>query len=79
MLPLLAAILPNVIGIVGSLIRGKNKTVDKVLDTVGEIAGTKMNSLDDVDKFVRNATPEQILALKNADAKAKIAHNNNRG
>lgn len=77
MLPLLAAILPSVVGIVGSLVRGKNKTVDKVLDTVEAISGNKINSLDDVEEFLKTATPDQILALKKVDSKAKIEYNKN--
>lgn len=76
MLSLIATLLPSVVGLVGSLFRGKDKTVDKVLDVVSAIAGgKKMDSLDDVEKFLENATPEQIIQLKKADAMAKIEYN----
>lgn len=75
MLPLLATLIPSIVSVVGSLVRGKSKPVDMALDAVQAIIKTPINSSKDIEKALEKATPEQLVQLREADAKFKIEFN----
>lgn len=66
MFPLLAALIPSIVGAVGSAIRGQSKVIDSALDVVQDVVGHPVNSLDDVD--LSKLTNDQILKLKEIDS-----------
>jgi hypothetical protein len=65
--PLLAAIAPSIVQYVGSQLRGKSKVIDEGLNVVQQALGKPVNSLADAEYMMKNATPEQIAALKAGD------------
>lgn len=65
MIPLLAALIPTIVSVVGDAVRGKSNAVDAALNVVQEVVGHPVDSLDDVNPD--ELTSDQLLKLKELD------------
>ena len=75
MFPLLFALVPSLVRLVGGAVKGSSPAVDAALNVVQNAVGSPINSLDDVEKALTKFTPEQRLALQQCEASAAASYN----
>lgn len=72
MLPVLAALIPAIVDVVGTAVRGQSTIIDGALDKVSQALQSPINSLLDI----KDLTTEQVAALQKANLDFKSSFNN---
>jgi hypothetical protein len=71
MLPILAALIPSIVNVVGDAVRGHSKAIDMGLDIVSKTLGQPVNALSEV----KDISAEQALSLQQAENEFKQSFN----